>query len=378
MIDISQKPRRLRILVVGGSLGGLFAAALLIRSGHDVQIFERSAHGLANRGAGLGGRPELFAILRAVGCEHVGALGVRSTERIDLDLAGSIIARQRIDQMQLSWDYLFDTFRKLMPVGSYVLGREVESVGQSDGSAWLKFNDGTTQPADLIIGADGLGSMVRKAVDPSSAESTYVGYVAWRGLVPEQEMPAAASVLLEKFAMFAFERSHILGYLVAGENAETATGKRRYNWVWYRRVAASDLSATLTDAGGSLHRYSLPPGSVSDKTRRLLIHDAERQLPPPFAATLAVTTVPFVQAMFDFVAERMASGRLVLLGDAAVVVRPHTAMGVAKAAGDALALASCLDQMPLEQALTTYARERLPVGRAIATKGRLLGADLAD
>ncbi|WP_197425774.1 FAD-dependent monooxygenase [Microbacterium hominis] len=66
-----------------------------------------------------------------------------------------------------------------------------------------------------------------------------------------------------------------------------------------------------------------------------------------------------------------------LVGDAAVVVRPHTAMGAAKAAGDAMALVDLLGtELSLADALATYDRDRLPVGRAIARYGQELGDSL--
>src|SRR2546421_5808122 len=71
----------LRIWIVGGSLGGLFAAALLRMDGHQVRIYERSVTGVAGRGAGLVGQRDIFAILRAVGCEHVAHVGVVALER---------------------------------------------------------------------------------------------------------------------------------------------------------------------------------------------------------------------------------------------------------------------------------------------------------
>jgi 2-polyprenyl-6-methoxyphenol hydroxylase-like FAD-dependent oxidoreductase len=72
----------------------------------------------------------------------------------------------------------------------------------------------------------------------------------------------------------------------------------------------------------------------------------------------------------------MTNGRLALLGDAAFVGRPHTAMGVAKAAGDAMALSSALSKAPLKEALEAYERERLPVGAEIAAYGRRLAERL--
>ncbi|WP_157224458.1 FAD-dependent monooxygenase [Rhizobium mesoamericanum] len=65
----------LKIGIVGGSLAGLFSAIILHGDGHDVTVFERSAHGLAGRGAGLVGQSDLFRMLRAIGCEHVARVG---------------------------------------------------------------------------------------------------------------------------------------------------------------------------------------------------------------------------------------------------------------------------------------------------------------
>jgi 2-polyprenyl-6-methoxyphenol hydroxylase-like FAD-dependent oxidoreductase len=115
---------------------------------------------------------------------------------------------------------------------------------------------------------------------------------------------------------------------------------------------------------------------LPDGRCQALIEDAARLLPPPFAAAVAAERQPFVQAIFDYEAPRMTSGRLALLGDAAFVVRPHTAMGVAKAAGDAMALRSCLARLPYGDALQAYQRERLPIGAEIAAYGRQLGASL--
>jgi 2-polyprenyl-6-methoxyphenol hydroxylase-like FAD-dependent oxidoreductase len=75
---------------------------------------------------------------------------------------------------------------------------------------------------------------------------------------------------------------------------------------------------------------------------------------------------PFVQAIFDYETPAMVAGRLALLGDRAFVVRPHTAMGVAKAARDALALRRLLAAQPLGEALAAYALDRMPIGQAIA------------
>lgn len=370
----------LRVRIVGGSLGGLFAAALLHRDGHDVTLYERSVGGLAGRGAGLVGQKEIFAILREVGCDHVARVGVIARERVTFDAVGGYADRHATPQMQISWDYLYRAFRGLVPDAAYILDRPVISVTQDGDAATLRFADGGSDSADLIIGADGVGSVIRPAVAGGPAPSRYAGYIAWRGLLPETLLPpAAAAALLDRFAFYPLPGSHILGYVVAGPNAEMTPGSRRYNWVWYRPARGeAALAHALTDARGVVHPYSLAPGQMPPDQRAALVADAARLLPPPFAAAVAAEARPFVQAIFDYEAPVMARGRLALLGDAAFVVRPHTAMGVAKAAGDALSLRHHLNAATdLPAALAAYDAERRPAGQAIAAYGRRLAATLA-
>ena len=165
-----------RIAIVGGSLAGLFAAVLLSRDGHDVTVHERSIRGLEGRGAGLLGRRETFAILRAAGCEHVARAGVVARERIVFDDAGFIVDSKMPPQTQISWDYLYRTFRDRMPDGSYVLGRRVDRVVQESDRVLISFENGNVETADLVIGADGIASVVRAAVDGPDAANAYAGY----------------------------------------------------------------------------------------------------------------------------------------------------------------------------------------------------------
>jgi 2-polyprenyl-6-methoxyphenol hydroxylase-like FAD-dependent oxidoreductase len=370
----------LRIAIVGGSVGGLFAAALLLRAGHDVRVYERSRHGLDGRGAGLVAQREVFAILRDIGCEHIAEVGVVASERIFLDRSGAIVSRGGPPQMQISWDLLFRTFRALVPDDRYLSGAAVRSVEDGADEATIVFEDGTRVTADLVIGADGLGSVVRQAVLGGAPKPAYASYATWRGLVPEAALPAVASVLLGRFAFYEMRRSHILGYLVPGPDGSLEPGRRRYNWVWYREAPEADgsLARALTDRDGIRHDYSLARGAMSDAARDALRRDAFKLLPPPFAAAIAAEDAPFVQAIFDFAAERMTRGRLLLIGDAAFVARPHTAMGVSKAAGDAMTLRDLLAQaLTLEAALQNYDELRRVVGNEIVAYGQRLGERLA-
>ncbi|MGZ9719514.1 FAD binding domain-containing protein [Rhizobium miluonense] len=366
------KPMRIRI--VGGSLAGLFIGNLLQRDGHDVKIYERSSSGLAGRGAGLVGQRELFKILRVLGCEHLAHVGVVAKERIYLNRDGGVAEVFSTPQTQISWDVLYATVASHLPMDSYVVGRAVKNVAETPQGVRLTFEGNETEEAELVIGADGMGSVVRGFVSREN-RNEFAGYVAWRGLIPETALPAEVSILVDRFAFYIVRGVHMLGYLVPGQNGEMEKGKRRYNWVWYRLVPHAELAALFTGVDGRTFEYSLPRGALSETRLQTLRQDAFSVLPPQFAQVVEAEPLPSIHGIFDYEAERMVSRRVALVGDAAFVVRPHTAMGVAKAAGDALALREALSRSDnLAEALARYEHERLPVGKEIAAYGRRLGA----
>lgn len=368
----------LRIGIAGGSVGGLFAAVLLARQGHEVTVMERARHGLARRGAGLVVQEQVVRILRQVGLAPLAEQGVWAEERIALDRAGRVVSHETRRQMQMSWDLLYDGFRRLLPEARYLTGAAVRTAGVGDDDAHVILDDGRRLAFDLLVGADGQASVMRDVVN--AAEPThpaYAGYVAWRGLVAEESMPEdAARVLFDRMAFHLAPGSHALGYLVPGSEGQTARGERRYNWVWYRPLATDALRELLGQArhAGAL---SLGPGELSRESRDRLVAEARAYLPPPFAAAVAAEAQPFAQPIYDYETARMVRGRAALLGDAAFIARPHTAMGVAKAAGDAMALAAMLARHPLDDALAAYEQARLPQGRAVVDYGRRLGRSLA-
>jgi 2-polyprenyl-6-methoxyphenol hydroxylase-like FAD-dependent oxidoreductase len=366
----------MRIVIAGGSMAGLFAAALLRKAGHEVQVYERSRGGLQGRGAGLVAQQEVFDLLRMIGRDDAAHFGVVAQARITLDRDGSVASVMNTPQMQVSWDHLYIAARSAIPDDAYHLGRGAVAAGQDGDGAWLELEGGERIRANLVIGADGIGSTVRRSMLPGVHGPRYAGYVAWRALVPERLLPASASeVLSDRFAFYHMRGGQALGYTVSGPEGELEPGKRRYNAVWYRTTP--DLQATLTDREGRAHPFSLPPGGVRPKAARDLLAAARDLLPAPFASVFAADPQPFVQAIFDMTTPSMVAGRLALIGDAAFVARPHTAMGVAKAAGDAMALARAVSLGWTPEASGTFAAERLKLGSAIVDYGRRLGASLS-
>jgi len=365
----------LRIGIIGGSMAGLFAGSLLQRDGHDVTIFERSSVGLGGRGAGLVPQQEVYSFLERVGLEYAARVGVSAFERVYLDRYGNVAETVSTPQTQISWDYLYNSVASLIDDDRYILNSNAVSVADSAEGAEIYFGDGSSINADLVIGADGLGSIVRKSLFPHHFENSYAGYVAWRGLLKENDVPPDASLLLERFSFYVTKGNHALGYLVPGPNGEMDPGRRRYNWVWYRKVQQVDLVATFSDKDDAHHKFSLPRGGLSTERRDALRLSAAENLPPQFVEVVRAENEPSIQGIFDYDAPSMIGRSVALIGDAAYVARPHTAMGVSKAAGDAMTLADALrDSDNLSNALRLFSRTREPVGRDIVNFGRRLGA----
>ncbi|QGZ42894.1 hypothetical protein GO485_02610 [Pseudoduganella flava] len=363
-------------LVVGGSVGGLMTAAVLRHAGWRVDVFERSATPLYGRGGGLVLQGDVLRLLHHAAIGWHGTPGVTTIDRIWLDAQGNVARRVRMPQTQTSWNVLYGVLRDAQPAGTVHAGMTLAHYTQDAGGVTAHFTDGTTARGDLLVGADGARSTVRQGIYPALAPR-YAGYVAWRGLVPESALPPAVHAQLDDvFAFQEGERSMLLTYPVPDAEGATVRGARRWNWVWYRPVAdGAPLRELLTDRDGVAHEASLPPGALRDDALAALRRDAH-QLAPALRALVDATDAPFVQAIVDLLAPGMHDGRVVLIGDAAAVVRPHTAGGTAKAAADALALARALPHGYDAAALAAWANSRHAQAQEMVRWGIGLGDNI--
>lgn len=369
--------RRPRAIIIGGSLGGLFAATTLLKIGWDVEVYERSAHALDSRGGGVVLQPDVLAAFRFGEVRRESALGVLSRDRIYLDRDDRVIQRSHMPQTQTSWNMLYGAMKRHLLPDVVRTGHKFVRFEENGKAVRAFFENGHEAEGDLLIAADGARSSVREQVMPG-VRPTYAGYVAWRGLVAERHLPeAAASTLIDTFAFQQGPGHLMLEYLVPGEDESTRLGERRWNWVWYVPVTAGDeLRDLLTDRFGVRHTFSLPPGAPKESDVAAMRHKASDLLAPTFQSLTAATEEPFVQAILDLQVQKMVFGRVVLVGDAAFVPRPHTAGSTAKAAQNALALAQALkDVTPkdLDGALADWQEWQLREGTGMTEWGMAMG-----
>jgi len=328
-----------------------------------------------SRGGGIVLQADVLHHFRYAGIHPAGALGVRSHDRLYLDRAGSVVHKEPMPQTQTSWNTLYSSLFSAFPAEHYHRGKTLADLTQNDHRVTAIFADGSTAEADLLIGADGAGSTVRSVVLPG-AEPTYSGYVVWRGLVDEDQLPDfAATQLYEDFVFQQDPESLMLEYMVPSVSGSVSPGKRRFNWLWYLKAAqGAALDAVLTDSHGHRRSHSIPPGALATGQDAYVREMAERQANPAFRELIRQTKDIFVQAILDLKVPQMVFGRVLLTGDAAFVPRPHTAGSTAKAARNALTLAQAIDDVgDIDKALLAWQRQQLAEGKRMGDWGVSMG-----
>jgi 2-polyprenyl-6-methoxyphenol hydroxylase-like FAD-dependent oxidoreductase len=370
---------RLRALVIGGSVGGLFAAHLLRSIGWDVKVFERSAGDLASRGTGIAATDALFAVMQRVGVPLDASVGIPVRSRLSLDRGGNVVAEVPAGGRTTAWARVYRALKDALPAQCYHFNLPVKRVDQGADGVTAEFADGTRTGGDLVIAADGLESTVRRQFLPSVAPR-YAGYVAWRGVVEGRDTPPEIQErFFDRIIFCCLDGELLLAMPNPGTGDDIHSQGRRYYFVWYRPVDFEEaLPRLCTDSSGRQHGLTIPPPLIRPEVIRDLKANAESLLPPQVAAVVHRTEQPLLQAIFDCESPRVVFGRVALLGDAAFVARPHVAAGVTKAALDAHSLVGALAASPgdLDRALMQYDHEQRHFGGRLVARARLLGAHL--
>jgi 2,6-dihydroxypyridine 3-monooxygenase len=365
-----------RVIVVGGSVGGLTAALVLRDAGCDVRVFERSSTALAARGAGIAALEVTLAYLVERGGFRIGEL-CSSTEWIRfLARDGSVGHEQRHRYLFSSWNTIYRSLLGLFDADRYLLASEVTGFRQEGDAVWVTLASGARTQADLLVFADGVGSLGRARLAPGFGRS-YSGYVAWRGTVPERELSAGTRALLgDALTYQVLPGGHILVYPIPALDGSLLVGDRLINTVWYVNVAeGAPFDDLMTGRDGIRRDVSLPPGAVTERAVTDMRQAASGLLAAPIAEVIARAAEPFVQVIYDIEVPRMVFGRTCLLGDAAFAVRPHAAAGTAKAAADGWALADELTAADgdVPAALAAWERRQLALGRSLLARCRDIG-----
>lgn len=365
-----------RAIIIGGSMSGLFAAAFLRKIGWDADVYERSRVELVGRGAGITTHPELIEALEASGA-GTAELGIEVPKRIAIDRNGKVTGERPLRQILTSWDRLQRLLRATIDEKHYHLGHAFERVDQDEHGVRVTFAGGKVEHADLLIGGDGIRSSVRAQLAPE-LQPIYAGYYIWRGAPNEADLsPKTLKEIFPYFVFYLPPRQEVITYPISGFDNELTPGKRRYNFIWYRVADAQQMKDMNVDERGVQHEFSVPPPLIRKDLIAQMYADARDTMPEVMLDCVMTMEQPFITPIYDFTADRIVFGRTAMVGDAAANARPHMGFGVAKAGGDAMALARHLrDNEDIDTALKAYNAERQPIGNTIVKHSRKLGTHM--
>jgi 2-polyprenyl-6-methoxyphenol hydroxylase-like FAD-dependent oxidoreductase len=340
---------RMRIVIVGGGIGGLAAALALRREGFSASVYEQAPE-LLEVGAGIAVWPNAFRALERLGlggevlaraghierAQWLGRDGTTYKQFAFPETGSPAVALRRAD--------LQTVLRAALPADSLHLGETFEGFADGGGEVFARFEGGAEVACDVLVGADGLHSRVRAQVLGAS-EPVYRGYSVWRGVTRLAGASLPAGTALE---VYGEGRRFGVGPLGLG----------RTGW-W----------ATANEPEGTPE----PPTEHASKLSRLFGGWCA-----PVAELIEATPSESIlrNAAYDRpAAARWGCGAVTLLGDAVHPMTPNLGQGGCMAVEDAAVLARCLAKYrDARAALRAYESRRRTRAEAVARYSRLYGA----
>ncbi|KAI1844277.1 hypothetical protein JX265_007884 [Neoarthrinium moseri] len=373
-------PKPLKVVIVGGGLGGLSAAVALRRQGHEVHIYEQSA--LASEtGAAVHLAPNANGVLRRWGIYAEEFGGTVMNHLTEYQYSGGVVKEVDMLEMNKMWQHpwhlvhrvsLHDTLKKAAttkdgPGIAPVLQTSTKVVEVDAEAGKVVFQDGSVVEADVIVGADGIYSKTRKAIDGGSSKLFGSGKAAFRFLIPRE---------------------------VAMNDPITRPLVEKNNnlCIWY----------------GSDRRAVMYPCNDNETLNFVLIHpdtESHATQSDEWNKTGTVEQVLKVYEEFDPALKHLVSkvdpaelkvwqlldmdklptwtkGKLALIGDAAHPFTPHQGQGAGQAMEDAAALAAVLPSgtypEDVAERLKVYEKIRYDRGHLIQEYSRQAGKDWID
>jgi salicylate hydroxylase len=340
--------KKRKIIVAGAGLGGLAAAACLMKAGHEVEVYEQAAQ-LGEIGAGIQISANAQHVLRDLGLgPAIDAVGVRPGAYVfRLHDTGEVI-----QQFSLAEDHerkngapytqmhradfhqiLVDKARELRP-DVIRLNKRVRGYVETEDSVELHFEDGTSATGDLLVGSDGLKSAVRAQM-LGAAPAVYTGDCAWRILVPIENLPK--DLLPEVMSVFMGPGGHVVCYYLRSGSLLNFVGLVETDEVseesWTQKFPWEKLKADYV--GWHPIIQTIIDCATKDECYRWSLHRREPTM-------------------------NWSTRRVTLLGDSAHPTLPYLAQGAVMAIEDGAVLTRSLAMTDdIAEGLQIYQRNRI-------------------
>ena len=349
---------KLKIAIIGGGIGGLATAAALRDSGHEICVYEQ-ADQLREIGAGVTLHPNATRLLEKLGFGHalrkIGSptAGVRlMTAAGDPIETGAPRGGAPLSDAGQGYNVhraeFLDILVNALPSSGFRLGHRCADLVADKDRVTLTFENGASATSDLVIGADGIRSVVRQRLG-LDAPATSEGVMAYRGMVPVEKLPWAKDAQ-GLYLWMGAGRSFLCYPVSAGTMINIVAfvpTDRDSAESW---SALGDLSVLAAEYRGWDYRV--------------------RQ-------TIAALSETYVWGIYDRPAlPHWTSGHTILIGDAAHPMVPHLGQGAGQAIEDAYTLGVLLkgaSKDTLAERLTRYERLRRDHTARVQTVARQAG-----
>jgi salicylate hydroxylase len=346
-----------RVAIIGGGIGGLVAARAMCRRGLEVAVYE-AAPELREIGAGVALGPNAMKVLRSLGLEEdVRAVAGRWEWAATCNgKTGRVISRTSRQQQAALFGSagatvhradLLDVLARSVPSQNVTLGARCIGIETDDGVAVAKFEDGSQIEADLIIGADGIHSVVRASLFGAD-DPRFTGKICYRSVVPVDAIPGGPPSLDNTqwlgphgtIVLYPVRRDEMINVVCHYDDA----AYRHESW-----VSRCERREVLERYSG-WHESLLRLFSAGEVWYKWALYDRD---PIP----------------------RWTQGRVSVLGDAAHPMLPYLGQGACQAIEDGCVLAAALAAEPDDPpaALALYERSRRPRASQVVLASRARG-----
>ena len=335
----------LKALVVGGGIAGPVTAMALQKAGINATVYEAYGRRADGVGGGMSIAPNGFDALDVIGAGHaVRTVGVPMTGIVMQDWRGRRLGEfgnpPGVPPMQYVWRA--DLYRVLLNEADHrgvrvEYGKRLVGATESAEGITAEFDDGSEAAGDVLIGADGIRSTVRKLIDPNAPEPNYAGLISFGALVAKPGVPSTMGKMPMSFGRHAFFGYQVFDddtavWFVNEPHAEPMTAAE------VQRTPAADWLPHLADL------------FADDGTPARAI--IERTDPADLIMVGPMENMPRVP--------HWHKGRMVLVGDSAHAPSSSSGQGASLAVESAVQLARCLRDLPYDKAFRAYEAERRP------------------
>lgn len=358
----------MKIAIAGAGIGGLTAALCLHGKGLSVQVFE-SVDRLQPLGVGINLMPHSSGVLHGLGLgAALDEMAVR-TRAIEYRTRFGHLIQSDPRSIEAGFDFpqysihrgelqflLLEQVRARLGAGAVMVGKAVDGFSQDERRVHVAFADGSAFDCDLLIGADGFHSRVRRQLHPAEGPAHYEGTMMWRGANLQAPFADGRTMFIAGDHDVKF-----VCYPISGRAARE--GKALINWVAELRHdrprAAEEADWTREgnrDFLAEFQGFRMPDIDIAGlvgKTERITQYPMIDRDPLPW----------------------WTQGRVTLLGDAAHPMYPMGANGASQAIIDAQALAEALAERPRPEGLLAYEALRRPVTTKVVLSNRQTGPE---